>query len=71
MRPGKRSRTSTQAIAVPMTRLIRATSAEAPMVRVSAAQASGVVTERQKYPGPWSAERQTTAASGIRTIRLR
>ena len=54
---------------VPMTMLIAATSSDPPTVSLSAAQESGVLTARQKSPP--RVPRQTTAASGSSTIRLR
>src|SRR5215475_4128910 len=69
--PGNLSRVSTQAMTVPMTTLMAATSSEARTVSLSAAHESGVVTARQKTSGPPRVPRQTTAASGTRTIRLR
>jgi hypothetical protein len=69
--PGKSSRTRTQAVRVPITRLINATPNEAATVSFSAAQASGVRTACQKAPGPCPAERHTTNASGMSTTRLR
>ena len=69
--PGKESRTSTQAIRVPITRLISATIRLATIVSFRADLASGVVTECQNVPSrPWCRV-QTTAASGMSTIRLR
>src|SRR5215213_9561861 len=70
-RPGNESRTSTQASTVPMTVLTTVTRAAATSVRVSADRASGAVTDAQKPEAPFSAELYTTAASGIRTSRLR
>src|SRR5262249_45513114 len=69
--PGNVSRTSTQAMSVPITRLISATIRDAPTVSCSAAQASGVRTACQNAPGPSAPERHTTAASGMNTTRLR
>src|SRR5215218_8442131 len=68
--PQNLSRTKTQAMSVPITTLISATSAEAPTVSVRADQESGVVTAAQKPDGPPSADCQATAASGNSTIRL-
>src|SRR3954447_1217451 len=70
-RPGILSRTSTQAIVVPMNRLISATSADATTVSFKAAQACGAVIWAQKPLHPSPAARCTTAASGIKTTTLR
>ncbi len=56
---------------VPMTTLMTATSSEPRTVSLSDAHESGVVTRRQKSAGPALVPRQTTAASGMSTIRLR
>ena len=69
--PRNASRTSTQAISVPMTALTATTTSEAPNVSLSAEIAAGLETARQNASTPPSVERQTTAASGMRTIRLR
>ena len=69
--PGNSSRTITQAMIVPKTALIATTIADAPRVSFSAAIACGVVTSSQNEDSPPSNDFATTAASGIRTIRLR
>src|SRR6476646_4141055 len=69
--PGKLSRTSTQATTVPSTTLTTATTADAPSVSTSADHESGVRTAAQNAPGPPAPACQTTAASGISTMRLR
>ncbi len=69
--PTKRSRTMTQAMSVPMTALMPATMSDATTVSSRAARASGVVTASQKPDQPWPRPRQTTAASGMTTSRLR
>ena len=69
--PGNESRTSTQAIRVPMTRLMAATRIEIRIVSLSAEAASGAVIEFQNEDQPSSRDRQMTAARGMRTMRLR
>ena len=69
--PGNRSRTRTQAISVPITAPIAATSSEATSVTASALSAVGVVIERHSVAGPWETALTATAASGIRTNALR
>ena len=69
--PGNSSRTRTQAMIVPATALIATTIAEAIRVSFSAATACGAVTSSQNEASPPSNDFATTAASGIRTIRLR
>src|SRR2546425_8057275 len=69
--PGKLSRTRTQAIAVPVITLTTATISEATRVSFRAAIACGEVTAVQNAPSPPSVDCETSAASGIRTIRLR
>jgi hypothetical protein len=69
--PGKSSRTSTQAMIVPATALIATTITEAIRVSLSAATACGELTASQNSPSPPSNDFATTAASGMRTIRLR
>src|SRR5438552_1688671 len=56
---------------VPMTTLTRATSAEPRTVGLREGHEAGVVTCRQTSAGPAFVPRQTTAASGMSTIRLR
>src|SRR6266545_2575437 len=68
--PGKLSRTSTQAIVVPITALIATTISEAISVSFRAAMASGLVIAVQNAPIPPSADFAVSAASGIRTMRL-
>src|SRR3954453_3543436 len=68
--PRKRSRTRTQAMSVPATALIAATTSDAPSVSSSAARAGRLVAACQKAARPPSSERTTTAASGGRTMRL-
>jgi hypothetical protein len=69
--PGKESRTSTQAIAVPVSALKAATRKETPRVSFSADKACGLVTSCQNVSSPSDRELQTSAASGTSTIRLR
>src|SRR4029453_17081766 len=69
--PGNWSRTSTQAMTVPMTTMPAATSRDTVRVRRSAARAWGWVAAAQKAPQPSWPDRQTTAVSGRTTIRLR
>src|SRR5215213_11907227 len=69
--PGNWSRTSTQAISVPMTTLTVATISATAKVRRSAARAWGWVAACQKAPQPSRVERQRTAVRGRTTIRLR
>ena len=66
--PRNWSRTSTQAIAVPVTALITATAADSSSVSFSAATASWLEAVGQKPLPPALA---MTAASGSRTMRLR
>ncbi len=68
--PGNSSRTSTQAISVPITALMAATTSETISVRRIAACACGVVTASQNAATPPSSDCTTTAASGIRTISV-
>src|SRR6476646_4717877 len=65
--PGKRSRTSTQAVIVPRTALIRATTAAAPRLSLSASIAPGLVTTSQKLVAPSARDSQTNAAIGRMT----
>src|SRR5215207_1293589 len=69
--PGNWSRTSTQAIKVPMTTFPAATSSETAKVRRRAARAWGWVAAAQKAAQPSRVERHTTAVSGRTTTRLR
>src|SRR5687767_10359557 len=69
--PGNSSRTSTQAMTVPMAALPAATARATAKVRRSAARAWGWVAASQKAPQPSRVERHTTAVSGRTTIRLR
>src|SRR5215208_8299062 len=69
--PGNWSRTSTQAMTVPMTTLTVATSSATAKVRRSAARAWGWVAAAQNAPQPSRVERQRTAVRGRTTIRLR
>src|SRR4029453_16223738 len=69
--PGNSSRTSTQAMTVPITTLPAATTRATAKVRRSAARAWGRVAASQKAPQPSLPERHTTAVSGRTTIRLR
>jgi hypothetical protein len=56
---------------VPVTALIATTTAETSSVNLMAAHASGPDTASQNPLRPPSSECTTTAARGIRTIRLR
>src|SRR3954470_8322707 len=67
--PRNSSRTSTQAISVPMTASIAATMADENTVSSSAATARRPDTAVQNVSSPPSSERTSTAASGSRTIR--
>src|SRR5215207_11009921 len=69
--PGNSSRTSTQAMTVPMTTFPAATSSETAKVRRRAARAWGWVAAAQNAAQPSRLERQTTAVRGRTTIRLR
>src|SRR5439155_11697681 len=69
--PRKSSRTSTQAIRVPTTALIPATTRETTRVSLSAEDASAAEIESQKESSPPLLEPQTIAAMGSKTIRLR
>ena len=62
--PQNRSRTSTQAIRVPMTTLTRVTSAAWPMVSRSAAAVCGLVRVAQTFAHPPPAAAPTMAARG-------
>src|SRR5918994_4960199 len=68
--PGNSSRTSTQAISVPITALIAATISETTSVSRIAACAWAFVTASQNSPTPPSNDCTTTAARGIRTISV-
>src|SRR3954452_3909158 len=69
--PRKSSRTSTQAISVPVTALITTTIAEVMNVSLSAASACGPVTTSTKPESPSSSDVTATAASGSSTMMLR
>src|SRR2546423_1214705 len=69
--PGKRSRTSTHAIAVPATAFTAATISDATSVSLSAATASLPVTAVQNASNPFSNAFDATAASGSSTTMLR
>src|SRR5215204_24338 len=66
--PRNESRTRTHAISVPNTALTAATTSDAPSVSFRAATACGELISVQNEP---SADRQTRAASGTRTISER
>src|SRR5437763_7265693 len=68
--PRNSSRTSTHAISVPITTLIRVTTTDTPTVSSSAARACGEVTSLQNWLSPPSSDFCTTAASGSSTITL-
>jgi hypothetical protein len=68
--PGKSSRTSTQAIRVPITTLISATITETNTVTRSEASATGEVTASQKPAQPSSKALTVSAASGNSTMML-
>src|SRR3954451_4390048 len=68
--PRKSSRTSTQAINVPVTTLMSATMAEITTVMTSAAIAAGAVIASMNAPGPPLNAFVSTAASGSRTMML-
>src|SRR5205085_4562583 len=70
-RPGKRSRTSTQAVIVPKTALTSAARMAATTLSFSAATASGFEIEFQNPDRPSSRDAATTAASGSTTISVR
>src|SRR5919106_5701501 len=69
--PRKSSRTSTQAIIVPVTAFTATTKSDAAKVSFSAATAVGEVTSRQNASSPPSTEAATTAAIGNSTMRPR
>ena len=58
-------------MSVPVTALIATTTSEATNVSFSAATAWGFEIARQNVSQPPPVDFQTTAASGIRTMRLR
>ncbi len=68
--PRKSSRTSTQAIRVPITTLTTATTSDTPTVTRSAAIAVGASIASMKPPMPFSNALVVIAASGSSTIRL-
>ena len=68
--PRNSSRTSTQAIIVPITALMTTITNEVITVSLIAATASGSEIASQKAPTPSSKERKTTAPSGISTMML-
>jgi hypothetical protein len=68
--PGKRSRTSTQAIAVPMTALTAVTPSELSSVNRMAASDSGRLSADQKPDHPAPVAFATIAASGSSTSTL-
>ena len=68
LRPRKSSRTSTQAIIVPVTALIPTTSKARTMLSSSAETAPGLETTVQKLDSPPARDCQTTAAIGSTTI---
>src|SRR3954451_3671302 len=69
--PKKSSRTSTQASRVPKTAFTATTSSDIASVSLSAATASGALTEPQKSSQPAPVDFQNTAASGSSTRMLR
>ena len=69
-RPGNLSRTSTQAITVPITAFSSATPKATPTVSPMALSVWGAVSAAQKASGPPETAVPTTTASGIRTSRL-
>src|SRR3954469_15060548 len=66
--PRKSSRTSTQAISVPVIALIATTMTEVISVSFSAARDCGEVTTSANLPRPPSSDLAATAASGSRTM---
>src|SRR5580765_6815058 len=68
--PGKSSRTSTQAISVPMTALTTATAAETHTVTHSAARAAGSVIAATNPDRPSDIDVTVRAARGSRTMTL-
>src|SRR2546430_9500239 len=69
--PRKSSRTSTQAVMVPSTALIRTTTKAAPNVSLSAPRASGFETACQNACLPSRLDSQTRAAIGRTTTTIR
>ena len=69
--PAKSSRTSTQAMAVPMRALMTVTMPETVKVSCSAASACGDVMAAQNSSRPSDTERHRMAEMGMRTSRLR
>ena len=69
--PRNSSRTSTQAMVVPITALTSTTATDRPSVTLSAATPCGFVTALQKASQPPSVERHVSAASGSKTMKLR
>ena len=69
--PRNESRTSTQAVIVPRTALIRATAIDVQSVSFSAAIASGLVTTSQNPCQPPFVDSKTSAAIGSPTISER
>ena len=69
--PRNESRTSTQAVIVPRTALIRATAIDVQSVSFSAAIASGLVTTSQNPCQPPFVDSNTSAAIGSPTISER
>src|SRR5919202_3807188 len=68
--PRNSSRTRTQAMSTPITASIAATTTDTPIENFIAATAWRLVIASQNSPLPPSNERATTAASGMRTIRV-
>jgi hypothetical protein len=58
-------------MSVPITALRSATTMEAPKVSLREATAAGLVTAFQNPSSPLPVDFQTTAASGMRTMKLR
>ena len=69
--PRNESRTSTQAVIVPRTALIRATAIDVPSVSFNAATASGLVTTSQNPCQPALVDSKMSAAIGSATISER
>src|SRR5271154_4894959 len=69
--PGKSSRTSIHAITVPKTALTSATIAETAIVSLSAATASGALTDDQNPWTPSLRDVQTSDAIGSATMTVR
>ena len=68
--PGNRSRTSTQAMIVPITMLTAVTPSELSTVSLRALNVCLLVSASVKVPHPFSPAVATTAQSGISTRRL-